>query len=252
VAIRPPKYTSQGFTLVEMIVVIVIAGIIMGFVAPSLLSLNKPLRDGSLQMKSHLSLIRSKAISSSQAYRVRPKYPTAAEYTGEKYQATPHNFIVEYAANCQVTEYGYGLAKDAASATSLRPYNATYIGGKPDGWMTASQFDLDLPDAIGIAATPAPTIATTTFSGGNQSFTRANQSGATTPTSIESHLNWSVCFDNRGLAFQSVSFTLKDFQANNRATSALITVNQIGQINVTTKDKDGADIGLNSNGNPVF
>jgi prepilin-type N-terminal cleavage/methylation domain-containing protein len=252
VAIRPPKYNSQGFTLVEMLTVLIIAGIVMGIATPSLLSMNKPLRDGTQQMKSHLSLIRSKAISSSKAYRIRPKYPTTAEYRGEKYQQTPHNFIVEYAANCQVSTYGYGLSKTNPSTDPNRPYNATYPNGQPDGWMTASQFDLDLPDAIGVAETPAPTITTTTFSGGNQSFTPANQSGATTPTPIDSHLNWSVCFDNRGLASQGVSFTLKDFQANNRATSALITVNPIGQIDVTTKNKDGATINPNSNGNPEF
>jgi prepilin-type N-terminal cleavage/methylation domain-containing protein len=251
VAIRPPKYTSQGFTLIEMIVVIGIVGIVMGLATPSLLSLNKPLRDGSLQMKSHLSLIRSKAISSSQAYRIRPKYPTAAEYKGEKYQAKPHNFIVEYAANCQVSTHGYGLSRINPSTDPNRPYNATYPNGQPDGWMAASQFDLDLPDSIGIATTPAPTIATPTFSSGNQSFTLANQSGTTAATPIESHLNWSVCFDNRGLAFQAVSFTLKDFQSNNLATSALITVNQIGQIEVTTNDKDGNPITANQ-GNPVF
>jgi prepilin-type N-terminal cleavage/methylation domain-containing protein len=257
VAIRPPKYNSQGFTLVEMLVVLIIAGIVMGIATPSLLSMNKPLRDGTQQMKSHLSLIRSKAISSSKAYRIRPKYPTTAEYRGEKYQQTPHNFIVEYAANCQVSTYGYGLSKPGVSTDPNRPPVSAALAvsnpnGIPDGWMTASQFDLDLPDAIGVAETPAPTITTTTFSGGNQSFTPANQSGATTPTPIDSHLNWSVCFDNRGLASQGVSFTLKDFQANNRATSALITVNQIGQIGVTTKNKDEATINPNSNGNPEF
>jgi prepilin-type N-terminal cleavage/methylation domain-containing protein len=257
VAIRPPKYTSQGFTLVEMLVVLVIGGIIMGIATPSLLSMNKPLRDGSLQMRSHLSLIRSKAISSSQAYRIRPKYPTTAEYKGEKYQATPHNFIVEYAANCQVNTYGYGRSKPGVSTDPNRPpvtgtLATSYPNGIPDGWMTASQFDLDLPETIGVATTPAPTIAISTFSSGNQSFTPANQSGATGSTPIESHLNWSVCFDNRGLASQGVSFTLKDFQANNRATSALITVNPIGQIDVTTKNKDGATIDPSSNGNPEF
>ena len=80
-AIRPPNYNSQGFTLLEMIITLGVAGIIVGFAAPSFLSWNKPLRDGSLQFKSHLSLIRSKAISSGQAYRLRPKYNTLAEYS---------------------------------------------------------------------------------------------------------------------------------------------------------------------------
>jgi prepilin-type N-terminal cleavage/methylation domain-containing protein len=244
VAIRPPKYTSQGFTLVEMLVVLIIGGIVMGIAAPSMLSLNKPLRDGSLQMKSHLSLIRSKAISSSQAYRIRPKYPTAAEYKGEKYQETPHNFIVEYAPNCQVTKYGSGL-----------PSNTPPV---PDGWKAASQFDLDLPDSIGVATNtpPAPlpalpTVDSSSVSSGTMDFTLANGTTSPPSVSVEAPLKWSICFDNRGLAYQSVKFTLRDFQANNRAAYASIEVNKIGQIEITTNDKGGKPIDADQ-GNPVF
>jgi prepilin-type N-terminal cleavage/methylation domain-containing protein len=119
VAIRPPKYHSQGFTLIEMLVTIAVAGIIMGFAVPSFLSLSKPLRDGSLQFKSQLSLIRSKAISSGKAYRIRPKFTTLAGYL----DGVARNFLVEYAANCKVAE---------------------------SGWTPASQLDLDLPPNIGI------------------------------------------------------------------------------------------------------
>jgi prepilin-type N-terminal cleavage/methylation domain-containing protein len=120
---RPPKYNSQGFTLIEMLVTIVIAGIIMGFALPSFLSLSKPLRDGSLEFKAQLSLIRSKAISSGKAYRIRPKYTTLTDYPDR----VARNFVVEYAGNCKVT---------ATGGTS--------------GWQMASQFDLDLPPNIGI------------------------------------------------------------------------------------------------------
>jgi prepilin-type N-terminal cleavage/methylation domain-containing protein len=249
VAIRPPKYNSQGFTLIEMLAVLMIVGIVMGFAAPSLLSLNKPLRDGSLQFKSQLSLIRSKAISSSQAYRIRPKYPTTIEYTGQNFQQTPHNFIVEYAANCQVNTYGYGLAKDAASATLERPYNPTFPAGLPDGWMIASQFDLDLPEQVGVAATPLPTIG-----GGALTSTKtinlANQAGTTTVT-YDPYLSWEICYDNRGVAYQSVSLTLKDFQGNNQAASALIDVSKVGGLEITTKDKNGVAVPLNGD-NPGF
>lgn len=207
---RLTKYNSQGFTLIETIAVLAIAGIIMGFAMPSLLSLNKPLRNGTLQFKSQLNLIRSKAIASNQAYRLKPRYLTAAEYTGEKYQGTPHNFIVEYAANCQVTT----------------------LGGT-NGWQAASQLDLDLPDAIGVAATPLPQV-------GGSSVTSTN------------FLNWNICFDNRGIAFQSVSLTLQDFQANNRATSALISVSGVGGVDITTQDRNGTSIALDGEGNPVF
>jgi prepilin-type N-terminal cleavage/methylation domain-containing protein len=126
VTIRPPKYSSQGFTLIEMIVTVMFAGILMAMATPSLLSLNKPLRDGSLQFKSQLSLIRSKAISSSKAYRIRPKFDslTLANYP----DGVARNFVVEYADNCKMSEN---------SATATR-------------WQMASQFDLDLPPNIGI------------------------------------------------------------------------------------------------------
>lgn len=120
-AIRPPKYNSQGFTLIEMLVTVMVAGIIMGFTLPSFLSLNKPLRDGSLQFKSHLSLIRSKAISSNKAYRLIPKFTTLTDYP----DGIARNFLVEYADNCKMTT----------------------------GWIPASQFDLDLPPNVGIPAT---------------------------------------------------------------------------------------------------
>ncbi len=249
-AIRPPKYNSQGYTLIEMLAVVSMAGIIMGFAVPSLLSLNKPLRDGSLQFKSHLSLIRSKAISSSKAYRIRPKFPTTAEYTGQKFQNTPHNFVVEYAANCQVNTYGYGLSKNGAAADANRPYNPTFPDGKPDGWMIASQFDLDLPEAIGVAISPLPQVDGIDVSIASKTIQSANQAAATTVT-FDPYLSWEICYDNRGVAFKSVSLTLKDFQANNKAVSAFIEVGIVGNIDITTKDKDANLIPLNGD-NPNF
>jgi prepilin-type N-terminal cleavage/methylation domain-containing protein len=125
VAIRPPKYNSQGFTLIEMIATVMVAGILMAIATPSLLSLNKPLRDGSLQFKSQLSLIRSKAISSGKAYRIRPKFTALTDYP----DGVARNFVVEYANNCKMPEN---------TATVTR-------------WQMASQFDLDLPPNIGIS-----------------------------------------------------------------------------------------------------
>jgi prepilin-type N-terminal cleavage/methylation domain-containing protein len=255
VAIRPPKYTSQGFTLIELLVTMMVAGIIIGFSAPSLLSLNKPLRSGVLQFKSHLNLIRSKAISSNKAYRLRTKYPTAAEYKGETYQNTPHQFIVEYAPNCRVNTYGPGLAKDAGSATPERPYNPAFPDGMPDGWMSASQLDLDLPDAVGIASSPLPIITTNgnpvTAAAGNRIFKRANQTGTDVNTAYEAPLNWDICYDNRGIADRAVSLTLQDSQGNNKAKSALIVISGVGGIDITTQDKNGANLLANGD-NPDF
>jgi prepilin-type N-terminal cleavage/methylation domain-containing protein len=248
VAIQPPKYNSQGFTLIEMMVTLMVAGTIAAFAVPSFLSWNKPLRDGSLQFRSQLSLIRSKAISSGQAYRLRPKYPTTAEYKGQNYSQTPHNFIVEYAANCQVNTYGTGLAKTALSATPDRPYNATYPEGKPDGWMVASQFDLDLPEQVGVADSPLPTLGTGLSA--SKTIKHANQSADTSVT-FDPYLSWEICYDNRGVAYQPVSLTLKDFQGNNRAASALITVIGVGGVDIATKDKNQTIIPADGD-NPSF
>jgi prepilin-type N-terminal cleavage/methylation domain-containing protein len=204
VAIRPPKYNSQGYTLVEMLVVLIIVGIVMGFAVPSLLSLSKPLRDGSLQFKSHLSLIRSKAISSSQAYRIRPRFPNRADYDG----SIPHNFIVEYAANCKVIA----------------------LGAANNGWETASQFDLDLPPRVGITEVNNTTV---TIPG----------TGAVT---INNNLNWNICFDNRGIVDTPQYVVLKDFQSgdagtntgNNKAQIAAVSIGKVGIVEIFTYSTD--------------
>jgi prepilin-type N-terminal cleavage/methylation domain-containing protein len=205
VAIRPPKYNSQGYTLVEMLVVLSIVGIVMGFAVPSLLSLNKPLRDGSLQFKSHLSLIRSKAISSSQAYRLRPKFLTRPEYTGE----IPHNFIVEYAANCKVTA----------------------MGAVNNGWEAASQFDLDLPLRVGITEANTTTVIIP---------------GISPAVAINNDLNWNICFDSRGIVDTPRYVVLKDFQSgnagtntgNNKAQIAAFSIGKVGVVEIFTYGTD--------------
>ncbi len=250
-AIRPPKHNSQGYTLLEMLAVVGIMSIIVGFAVPSLLALNKPLRDGTSQFKSHLSLMRSKAISSNQAYRIRPKFPLTSQYTGQKYQNTPHNFIVEYAANCQVTTYGTGLPSDSADPR----YNPTYPNGTPDGWQQASQFDLDLPETVGVSDTPVTeqdngTGAMATITSTTLTLTPANKTTPTTVTFNE-YLNWNICYDNRGIVYRPIKLTIKDFQANNKAVTALIEVQKVGGLLITTIDKNSVVIPPDS-GNPVF
>jgi type II secretory pathway pseudopilin PulG len=202
VAIRPPKHNTEGFTLIEMIAILIVVGVISGFALPSLLSLNKPLRDGVSQFKSQLNLIRAKAIASNKAYRIKPLYSTRAEYYNDTTNpdSIPRNFAVEYAANCSVP--------------------VTIRGAT--GWQSAAQFDLDLPKDVGIAAyadvAPFPT---------------------TMQMKVSDNLtNWSICFDNRGLVSQSMNFALKDFQSNHRAKIALFQVLTVGGSTVTTFDKD--------------
>ncbi len=196
-AIRPPKYNSQGFTLIEMIATVMVAGILMAIATPSLLSLNKPLRDGSLQFKSQLSLIRSKAISSSKAYRIRPKFSTLAEYP----DGTARNFVVEYADNCKMSE------NDAAPVATR--------------WQRASQFDLDLPPNIGIpdTATVAGTEAIST-----------SLDWITTGTPGKR-----ICFDNRGILDDTnTKIVLKDFQGFNRAKLVELEMTKVGGVDIKT------------------
>jgi prepilin-type N-terminal cleavage/methylation domain-containing protein len=195
---QSPKYNAQGFTLVEMLVVVSIIGIIMGIAVPSLLALNKPLRDGSLQFKSQLNLIRSKAISSNQAYRIRPKFETRADYPG----GIPRNFVVEYAANCDVTA----------------------TGTINNGWEMASQLDLDLPPQVGI--TDFPTAVTF---------------GAPVSATIPNNdLNWNICFDNRGIVDTPRQFVIKDFQNTSKAKIAVISVGKLGLVDVYTYAQNSA------------
>lgn len=149
--IRSPKHNSQGFTLVEMLVSLIIIGLIMGVALPSFLWLNKPLRSGALQFQAQLSLIRSKAISSNRSYRIRPNPDPDPNGT--------RDFIVENAANCRVTALGL-----------------------VDGWQRASQFDLDLPKDIRITDI-ATTISDPTGSAINSLSTGIcfDSRGITTP-----------------------------------------------------------------------
>jgi prepilin-type N-terminal cleavage/methylation domain-containing protein len=221
VAIRPPKYNSQGFTLIEMIVTVMFAGILMAMATPSLLSLNKPLRDGSLQFKSQLSLIRSKAISSSKAYRIRPKSTALTDYP----DGVARNFVVEYADNCKMPE------NDATPAT-LR-------------WQMASQFDLDLPPNIGIATTGTtlaltkPAIAAIAEIPGPP-IVPAVPAVPAEIRSVSPSLDWKtigsrICFDNRGIIETgNTKIVLQDFQGFNKARLAEVELTTVGNVDIKT------------------
>jgi prepilin-type N-terminal cleavage/methylation domain-containing protein len=195
VTIRSPKYNSQGFTLVEILASLIIVGIILGLAMPSFLSLNKPLRNGSLQFKSQLSLIRSKAISSSQAYRIRPKFPNRADYVN----SIPNQFIVEYATNCQVTTFGTNI-----------------------GWDRASQLDVDLPASVGITNEPSNTIVTS--SGSN-----------TIDNSLNWNIcfdNRGVVYSSTAVPIKNI--IIKDFQSTSKANIAVFLIAPVGGVDLLT------------------
>lgn len=283
-AIRPSHHEDRGFTLIEMVVILAIVGIVSAFALPSLVSFNKPLRDGTNQFVSQLALIRSKAISSGKAYRIRPAYLNRTDYTGGKYPGVPRNFIVEYAGSCQVNTYGPGLAAGATVDTT------TYANGTPDGWQAASQLNLDLPESVGIDNTAVPTgvsgnppLSRITINGSQTSaitwivngvssitpdvaqsvnFNRADRS-TTTSTSIDPIFNWSICYDNRGMYYASrldrqpvssttIGILFKNYQGNNQSINSLVTVSGIGQLAITTYNKVGVTIAPSTTGNPVY
>ncbi|WP_373538852.1 Tfp pilus assembly protein FimT/FimU [Chamaesiphon sp.] len=217
-AIRPPNYNDRGFTLIEMLVTIAVAGILMGIAIPSLMSLNKPLRDGSLQFKNQLSLIRSKAISSNKAYRLRPKFSTLAEYPDGK----ARNFVVEYAGNCRVPE-------NTAAPPAPR-------------WQVASELDLDLPQNVGI-----PTISTTLPIIG----TIANPFGEWTGKSI-CFDSRGILDDTVPLP----KIIIKDFRGDNKAKVSSFDITKTGNVDINTYTESTLSIftliPINSQGNPEF
>lgn len=195
-----PNHNERGFTLIEMIVVLSIVGILGGIAAPSLLSLNKPLREGSSQFQSQLSSIRTKAISSNKAYRIRPRFGSFAEYTN----GIANRFVVEYAENCSVAE------------------NDPAVPVTPPRWQSASQFDLDLSTQVGI---------------NNNTITIATPDEPSVV--IDPTLNWSICFDNRGIISGTPkNVALRDFQSNNRAKVAAFITTRVGVTDIYTYDKD--------------
>jgi prepilin-type N-terminal cleavage/methylation domain-containing protein len=112
---------NQGFTLAEVLAVLVIIGILAGLATPSLLQLNKPLKRGTLMLSSHLSLLRAKAISTGKAHRLVMKYPVAGGYAPTE-SSLRSQLAVEFNDSCRSTS----------------------------GWKPANGLDLNLPDRVNL------------------------------------------------------------------------------------------------------
>jgi prepilin-type N-terminal cleavage/methylation domain-containing protein len=115
------RSSDAGFTALELLAGLVIIGIISAIAIPNIASMYKPLSTAVSSTTSQLTLIRSKAMASSRAYRIRPRYATAAAYPGGK----PNDFIVQY-------------NKDGGSCNQTNP----------DKWGFAPQFDFKLADRV--------------------------------------------------------------------------------------------------------
>ncbi len=150
-ATPPLKHNYQGFTMIEMVAVLLIISIVAGFTIPSFMTFNKPLREGVSKFRGQISLVRSKAIASNRSYRIRPFSST--------------KFTVEYATNCRVsdanwtraTQFDIDLPKnvritDVASTTLVVPGSGTSTFNSGTSWNICF-------DSRGIAAIPTGSSA---------------------------------------------------------------------------------------------
>jgi hypothetical protein len=116
-----------------MLVAVGIAGILISLGSVSLISIRKPLKLAVKAFESQVRLVRTQALSSGLAYRIRPRYLISTEYS----QGFANRFIVEHAPNCTSTS-----------------------------WAVSSQLDLDLED-VGIVDSPTVVLAGSTIANAN-------------------------------------------------------------------------------------
>lgn len=100
---RPDSRKNAGFTLIEVLVSILILGILTALTAPTLSRGDKPLRNTTNRLASIFKLSRSKAMSRSNAYRIRPA------------PGTDNQVQVQYARQCGAADWQTDLTFDEES-----------------------------------------------------------------------------------------------------------------------------------------
>jgi prepilin-type N-terminal cleavage/methylation domain-containing protein len=69
------KKTDSGFSLVELLVVLLMMGLLMALAIPSFLGIKKPLRQSVESIKAQINLIALKSRATGKAYRMVPSSP---------------------------------------------------------------------------------------------------------------------------------------------------------------------------------
>ncbi|NDC38889.1 MAG: prepilin-type N-terminal cleavage/methylation domain-containing protein [Proteobacteria bacterium] len=67
----PHQFSQQGFSLLEMLVVLMISGVLSSMALSGLKELSNPLQSGTAQLNAFLKQVRATAISQTVAYRVQ-------------------------------------------------------------------------------------------------------------------------------------------------------------------------------------
>jgi len=83
---------ARGFTLIEMLVVLVVLGILLAILGLNLRPLYRPLNDATNRIEGFLKQARAKAMANTSAYRVR-------------YQSGQHRLVAERAKHCGDTAW---------------------------------------------------------------------------------------------------------------------------------------------------